>query len=120
MKKSIFLLFLILLSFSVSYSQDTVSLYFEVNNFSLSNHNKIVMDSLFETYTAHDLDSIYFIGMTDSVGHLKSNLKLSQKRSNSVKTYFSTDFSDHIPYSNFALGENNTKSLKESRRVDVL
>ncbi|MCB9263200.1 MAG: hypothetical protein H6607_12570 [Flavobacteriales bacterium] len=99
---------------------DTISIYFEfgkneINSKQLKKINSIPL----KTYI-NNVDSVYFIGMADSVGSIKDNLALGEKRAREVykncKSFFPTDPKITV----LSRGEVVLKSTQLSRRVDII
>jgi len=120
MKVNLFLA--LLFSFSSFFAQtDTLSIYFDFDEFSISNSEIIKLD----TFLNSNADSLNILGYTDFKGTNNYNNKLSQKRSNTVKNYLITKgFSSTI---NNCLGKGmlDSKSKIEenrtiNRRVDII
>lgn len=121
MKKIVFSLFLFLFINSHLFAQDTLSIYFDFGNSKIVDSAKIQIDSFFENYDDQRIDSILFIGITDSIGDNIKNYKLSEKRAKNVLEYSIPKFSNVGLYKSIALGE-ETKSItiSQNRRVDII
>lgn len=67
------------------------------------------------------LDSVQFIGTADSVGNVKANLRLSEKRARNTQRFCKSIFKKDVPTIVLALGEkrNNAEQVK-NRRVDIV
>ena len=115
-----FLLLLCLSNPFHGFGQDTVSVYFEFSRSKISVEQQELLNAIPTSYDLSDLDSIQFIGMTDSVGKLKSNLKLAEKRAGNVAKYCARLFPPNTLQSVHALGEASNPDDQKNRRVDVL
>lgn len=109
----------ILISFQL-HGQDTISIYFEFGHSKVSNNELEKLNNIASNYDFSDFDSIHFIGMTDSVGNLKANIKLSEKRARNVYKNWLQLFSKKIPSRITALGERTSLSKDKNRRVDIV
>src|SRR5690554_7672433 len=90
---------LLLLSFLVSrpiLCQDTLSIYFEFGHSKITKNHEKNLNSIPTRFDLTDLDSAYFIGMTDSIGNTKANFKLSEKRSKNTARYCENLFPQNI------------------------
>jgi hypothetical protein len=103
-----------------SYGQDTVSIYFE------SGHSKIhaaqleLINSIPLKYDISELDSVYYIGMADSIGDAALNLRLSEKRARNIASSCKRFLTDSLCFKVIAIGENIKQQSEKSRRVDVV
>jgi len=114
---------LLLLSFLVSrpiLCQDTLSIYFEFGHSKITKNHEKNLNSIPTRFDLTDLDSAYFIGMTDSIGNTKANFKLSEKRSKNTARYCENLFPQNIMVRNFALGEKQIDEQWKNRRVDII
>ncbi len=121
MKLTKWTLFVLSLLLTVQlYGQDSVSVYFEFGHSKLPDGQLNTLNSLATQYELSDLDSVHFIGMADSVGNLKSNLKLSEKRAKSVAKHCQGIFPRNIPVKITALGERVDKKEESNRKVNLI
>lgn len=118
MKRQILLLLLALSS--LGRAQDTLSVYFDVGKSRINEDQMPVLNSMLDMYDMSSLDSVFFIGMADSVGKMKSNLKLSLKRAEEVLSYCKTIIDPSVPYQVRAEGEKTLQERYLNRRVDVI
>ncbi|UTW61044.1 OmpA family protein [bacterium SCSIO 12741] len=100
--------------------QDTISLYFEIGDAKLRIAEKQKIDQLSKHYDLENLDSVTFIGRTDTTGRITENLKLSHNRAVAVKRYLNHRWEVSVPQSIQAIGEESGSTPKESRRVDMV
>ena len=86
--KNLKLLFLLVLSclFINSFSQDTLSVYFQTADYHLSKNEHGRLTKEFQKITTSLIDSVHFLGFAASIGNLNSNLKLSAKRASETKS----------------------------------
>src|SRR3972149_6319800 len=87
------------------HGQDAISIYFEFGLYKIPNNQLKTLNDIPNKYDLSDLDSVHFIGVADSVGDFKSNLKLSEKRARNVSKYFARLIPVHISSKITALGE---------------
>ena len=127
MKSLITILSLVLLS-TLSIAQEVLnrSLYFESAKFEITPESKKVLDGVLETITDRKDYSISVTGNTDNVGDTEYNLKLSEKRVNSVKKYLMDRRIPKQVFTSAYFGEekplttNETEEGKsQNRRVDI-
>lgn len=105
---------------SIVMAQDTISVYFDFGSSKLNDKQLRVINSIPSGYDLSQVDSLNYIGMADSVGNFKSNLRLSEKRAKNVAKYCETLFPKTIKTRTFAIGEVLGKKDSESRRVDIV
>ncbi|HYV90878.1 MAG TPA: hypothetical protein VE978_03810 [Chitinophagales bacterium] len=103
-----------------AHAQDTTSIYFEFASSKIPDSQLEALNSIPTKYNLADLDSVHFIGMADSVGDLKSNFKLSEKRANHIAKYCERLIPDNITYKITFLGERTDRDRSKSRRVDII
>ncbi|HBH07722.1 MAG TPA: hypothetical protein DDX92_14090 [Flavobacteriales bacterium] len=102
------------------HGQDTISVFFDFG------HSKILYSELEKlnaipiNYDLSDLDSIHFIGMADSVGDFKANIKLSEKRAKNVARHCERLFPENVTTKITALGERTIDESEKNRRVDII
>ncbi len=114
-----YLLFSLLYS-TYLFSQDTVSVYFSFGSSKIEQSQYDALHAIPVKYDLSDLDSVRFVGATDSVGKLSSNLKLSEKRAKNVAKYCTGLFPAGIRFTVVATGEKSKQTLSKSRNVDIL
>ena len=128
MKKNILSLALMLLSVLSFAQQDIkpINIYFKSGENKLSKSNKKILTQLVEAYKFKKVVALNIIGNTDNVGNTKSNLKLSLKRANAIKSFFADkgyqkDFIivKGVGASNPVATNNTTKGKYKNRRVEI-
>lgn len=100
--------------------QDTVSVYFEFGSARIPEKQLRTLNSLPVNYDLSSVDSVAYLGMADSVGNIKSNLRLSEKRAKNVAKYCKGLLPENVITHITALGEKNIKQENENRRVDIV
>lgn len=115
--------FIISLFFAASLfaqTSDTLSVYFEFGKHEISPKQLKRIQLIPQNVYVNDLDSVHYIGMADSVGSVKANKKLGERRAKEVakysKKYFTTDPNIKI----MSKGELRSANTARSRRVDVI
>lgn len=111
--------FIISLLNSIKYSQDTISILFDIGSANISQTELLKLENIPYKYNLTELDSICFIGMTDSIGSIKSNQKLSYKRANNCHKRCEIFLSKNTSTSIKAVGE-SIGQTKNNRRVDII
>ncbi len=71
----------------LAYSQDTVRLYYQLNDPFLSSNSKAKLDSLLYNRIIQDGKNLTIVGYADYLGSNEYNIKLSKKRAESVKQH---------------------------------
>ena len=66
------------------------------------------------------MDSANFIGMADSIGEFKLNIKLSEKRARNAARHCERLFQENTPIKITALGERSIDKSGKNRRVDII
>jgi hypothetical protein len=102
------------------YGQDTISIYFEFGHSKIPDEQLEILNAIPTKYDLSDLDSVSFIGMADSVGEFKSNVRLSEKRAGNVARHCERLFPENIPTKITALGERTIDEREKNRRVDII
>lgn len=120
MKKILVFIYFILFFFLQSKGQDTLSIYFQFNSSKITDDIKIQIDNYLEKNNLNIIDSIYFIGVSDSIGNSDKNLLLSEKRAKNTSKYFLEILPDTIQSKYFAKGEEINSILDKSRRVEII
>lgn len=100
--------------------QDTLSVYFEINSSKLHEQVKMHVANYIDTMNTDIIDSIYFIGVSDTVGNSKANKILSEKRAKNTSKFICKLLPDSVPIKCFAQGEESNENLDESRRVEII
>ncbi len=100
-------------------SQDTISIYYESGSSKIQKYQHPVLDNIPSKFDLSELDSIHFVGIADSIGNLKSNLKLSEKRARETFNYCKKLLPEKNSVRIIAFGEEKSMN-KRYRRVDVI
>jgi len=103
-----------------SLGQDTVQVLFDFGKATLSTGQLAKLEGLPRSFDLAQLDSIHFVGLADTVGNVRANMKLSQKRARNVEREISTLLPAHVARKTYAIGEREDGKVDENRRVDVL
>ena len=101
-------------------AQDTILLYFESGSAQLSRQEERKIEQLSTLYDLNNLDSIRFVGRTDTTGKITDNQKLSRKRAQEVRRSYNSRWNSGVPQSTQAQGESKGNRSAESRRVDLI
>lgn len=107
-------------SLSLTFAQDTISVFFEFGKYKLTNKTEQKLRLLPVNFDLSSVDSIHFVGRADSVGQLNANLRLSKKRADLVQEFCSYLLPKTIQTSTSAKGEDYNPSRAFNRRVDVV
>src|SRR4029077_16011923 len=94
--------------------------YFEFGSSKILAGQLETLNSIPAKYNLSDLDSIHFIGTADSIGDLKSNFKLAEKRASHVAKYCERVIPGNVTYKVTSLGEIAEAERNKSRRVDII
>lgn len=105
-----------------AFGQDTISVYFEFGSSKVSETYLPSLNNLASKYDLNLLDSIQYIGYTDSVGRLKANERLSLKRAQNVlkANAQNWDSKKELIQSIYAKGEAQGQDDQQNRRVDMI
>ena len=115
------IIFLLAMFASVhSFGQDTVSVYFNSGQAKIPKNHYSLLDAIPVIYDLSTLDSVRYIGMADSIGPVKSNRKLSERRAENVAKYCENFFPERVTIKIFSLGERAHPDRDQNRRVDML
>src|SRR4051812_5290427 len=99
-------LFILILSGSARlYGQDTLSVYFQSGSSDIEDNQLNVLNSIPMRFDLSELDSVHYIGVADSIGDLKSNIRLSEKRAIKTSHYCKRLFPENYLYKTTAMGE---------------
>jgi hypothetical protein len=109
----------LLFIFSNSFSQDRVQIFFESGSSKIDEKQKTKLNNLPSKYNLAELDSVWFIGMADSNGRIKSNIRLSKKRAGNVADYCKAIFPKNIPNRISAIGEKQKNVELKDRSVTI-
>jgi hypothetical protein len=102
------------------YGQDTISIYFEFGHSKIPDEQLEILNAIPTKYDLSDLDSVSYIGMADSVGEFKSNVRLSEKRAGNAARHCERLFPENIPTKITAFGERTIDEREKNRRVDII
>ncbi|MCH8902806.1 MAG: OmpA family protein [Bacteroidetes bacterium] len=104
-----------------SYGQDTVSIYFRLGSSKILDAQRETLNAITVKFDLSELDSVNYIGMADSVGDLKSNFRLAEKRARNVAKYCKKLLPAKIPSRSMSLGESTERNDNaQNRRVDIV
>lgn len=113
---SFFIFFLTLSAFG----QDTLKLYYGINQFELSEAQKATLD---KNFVKDQVYSISIFGYTDYLGTKEYNLELSKKRADEVWNYFlSKKINAPAAIGSGETGEvlSSNKGIKDNRKVEII
>jgi outer membrane protein OmpA-like peptidoglycan-associated protein len=118
---TLFILLLCLNSFLFGQKTIVYSVFYKTNIHELEQNQKKSIDSLLSKYA---FESIDLIGYADTVGNSKSNLLLSQKRVEGIRSHIHKNVSTSkinttAKGDNHQLKSNNEADLSQQRRVDI-
>ncbi len=115
------IILLLIIAWSVEANAQLSSVYFEINNFKLSNSTKLKLDNFYSSQLSTNYPDVIVKGYSDTTGTSEINLKLSKQRVESVKEYLTTKgYPTHkIKIEYFGETETESESLKKNRRVDL-
>lgn len=103
------------------WAQDTLRIYFDYGSAKIPVAEKGKLLEIGTRYDLAALDHLEFIGMADTTGNVKSNLRLSEKRARAVANYCEKVVGRPIPGTVRAEGESARGfSLETNRRVEVV
>lgn len=119
LNQRIIIILAILFSLSTN-GQDTVSVYFKFGLSRLSDDQLEKLNTIPTNYYLSDLDSIHFIGMADSIGNFKANIKLSKKRAINIAKHCENIIPENVHSKIIALGEKAVHQIEQNRRVDMV
>ncbi len=104
----------------LTFGQDTISIYFNFGESKIPNRELKKLTDIPSNYDLSELDSINFIGMADSIGDFKQNLKLSEKRVLNTYRKCKNILPKNIAIRKIAIGEKTNKKKEKNRRVDII
>jgi hypothetical protein len=113
-------LFVFIGSFSLLHGQDTIRIYFEFGSSKISYESEQVLRDLKNRFDLHSVELVEFTGYADSIGNLKSNLRLCEKRAKNAYNVCQGDFKPTVEVNILAKGEGTKASLDENRRVEIV
>lgn len=111
---------LLLSLFFQSKSQDTLTIYFEFGKSKISERQVLILNSISSRYDLAEIDSVHYTGVADSVGDVKANLKLSNKRARETADYCKRFLGKNHAYRIIALGEKSGSNPERNRRVNIV
>lgn len=114
------ILFLSFFFFFQSKSQDTLTIYFEFGKSKISRQQELILNSISSRYDLAELDSVHYTGLTDSVGDIRANVKLSNKRACETADYCKRFLGNNHRYRIIALGEKSGSKPEQNRRVNII
>lgn len=100
--------------------QEKLSVYFKSGHSKVEKELLDQIDGLPAKYAFSELDSIVFIGYSDSIGNYKANLRLSEKRAKNVAAYLKKDIPEKTSVFIRSEGEKNKQIETKDRRVDIV
>lgn len=102
--------------------RDTLSVYFTVGTYSLSNAAEKTLDSAFSDYQGKVKIALY--GYADQRGESEENLSLSTKRALKIKAFLISkgvpDSNLHTEGKGILISDTSSIALSKSRRVDII
>jgi len=101
-------------------AQDTLSIYFKLGSAKLADTSHFKINKYLNTIDVNTLDSIYFVGVADTIGNSAKNLLLSKKRAKNVSKSFLSNLPESLHYNVLAKGEEINTFINESRRVEII
>jgi hypothetical protein len=100
-------------------AQQLVTIYFGSGVSKVSADHEEQLKLIMRKYAAYDLDSLHFTGMADSIGSVRSNLRLSEKRARNVAVYVKKIFNFNGPVRIKGTGERTRGELSRNRCVNI-
>jgi len=122
-KKILVFLAMCILSFSNYAQKDTLSIYFESGESSLSSSHKIAITNAFESINKSKQSEVQIIGYADSKGTIDKNKELSESRASNTYTFIINTFgqSSFLSIKHRGDGEiNSLISSSKKRRVIII
>lgn len=110
----VFLMFGVTIMGQVKYT-----VYYEYGISKLSIEEKNKLSTWLKQFQALEIDSIQIMGFADSVGKVKNNLILSQKRGESVFKIINSEYKNNVPIRIIPKGEKNKMIEAKDRRVEI-
>ena len=120
--KKLVLIFLCFLFYGQNLlSQDKSSVYFKLAKSKLPDTSMAKLADYLINFEGIPVDSVVFIGYSDTIGDYDKNYNLSEKRAQNVIEYAMTFFPTETVYKWYAKGEStNEKAIEKNRKVDVI
>jgi len=100
--------------------QDTISVFFESGKFKLNEKQLATLNIIADYEVISDLDSVCILGMADSIGDFKANMKLSWKRASTVAKHLEKSIPENVHKKIVAMGETTIHERDQNRRVDII
>lgn len=119
MIKFYYFFFSFLISFPLI-AQDQISVYFDFGSSEINPKSERTLLDLQINFNLSELDSIHYIGVTDSVGSAEANKKLSLKRAKKVAKFCKGLLPKNTTIKIIAQGEGKNTSAKSNRRVNLI
>jgi hypothetical protein len=113
-------IFLVLIKASFLYGQDTISIYFKTGVSKIHKEQITILNTIPGKYDLSDLDSVYFIGLADSIGDAALNLKLSEKRAQNIAAYCEKLIPATALVKIVARGESTLEQADKNRKVSIV
>jgi outer membrane protein OmpA-like peptidoglycan-associated protein len=101
-------------------NSDTLSVHFAFGKHEISAKQAKRIQAIPNHIYVNDLDSVHYIGMADSVGSLRANHKLGEKRAREVLKYSKNYFTTNPLIRIFSRGELQRDDPANNRRVDFV
>ena len=101
-------------------AQDKLTIYFDVDKSKIKDHFKTNLNDLFIDYDNLSVDSIQYIGFSDTTGNVKSNMWLSERRARTVEKYCRKLFPEEVYTATYAKGEGTKLNDAENRKVEMI
>lgn len=101
-------------------AQDKLTIYFDVDKSKIKDHFKTNLNDLFIDYDYLSVDSIQYIGFSDTTGNVKSNMRLSERRARTVEKYCRKLFPEEVYTATYAKGEGTKLNDAENRKVEMI
>ncbi len=99
--------------------QVNFTVYYEYGVSKLKTEEKDKLIAWLKQFQPLEIDSIQIIGFADSVGKVKNNLVLSQKRGESVFKIITGEYKNNVPIRIVPKGEKNKRLEAKDRRVEL-
>jgi len=120
-KKTGFLLILLVFGQNDGCAQEVFSIYYPSGDYKLLEDNKQEINKYIFSHNLKKIDSLQVIGFADSTGKKKLNFRLSKKRADKVKDFLEEILPARTIISSFAKGEENAlrNPNENHRRVEI-
>lgn len=84
------LMYIIFIATHDALAQDTLSIYFQLNKYELTDYNTRKIDSILYNDIIKNNQKIMIVGYADNLGTDDHNIQLSKRRANTVKVYLAS------------------------------